>query len=86
VDWRITFFIDKAEPTGDGWLVHGEVGLGPPRVGEQFDFVTHQDTGEEDQLALRIVEAGPNWLRLVTQQKAALRKGDILGGEAIRQE
>jgi hypothetical protein len=41
VEWRITFFVRSAEKSPDGWVVHGEAGLGPPEVGDEFFFVQH---------------------------------------------
>jgi hypothetical protein len=84
VEWRITFFVQDAEPTPDGWIVTGERGLGPPLPGDAFSFVHHEDDHSEDDAVLRIAEAAPNWLRLVTQQQLRLRAGDVLGGQVKR--
>jgi hypothetical protein len=84
MEWRITFFVEEAEPTSDGWIVTGERGLGPPEAGDAFSFVHHEDDHSEDVAVLRVVEAAPDRLRLVTQDRLRLRQGDILGGEVDR--
>ena len=80
---RITFFVRKAEPTSDGWIVYGEVGLGPLQAGDQLRFVMHQNLNEE-LASLRVTEVAPNRLSLVGGQAVAIEPGDILGGEVIR--
>ena len=81
---RITFFVNEAESTPDGWVVTGESGLGPPQQGDEFAFVQHEDDRTEEQAALRVVEATPSRLRVVTSRSVRLRQGDILGGERDR--
>lgn len=84
VESRITFFVEAAEATQDGWIVTGERGLGPPEIGDMFSFVDHQDDQTEDIAALAIVEAAPDRLRLVSRQPVRLRAGDVLGGVVER--
>lgn len=84
MEWRITFFVDDAERTPTGWLVRGEVGLGPPAVGDEFTFVHHQDVELEEQLTLRVERLNGPELTVWASQDVVLRKGDILGGEVER--
>jgi hypothetical protein len=84
VEWRITFFVESAERTPEGWVVEGEAGLGPPAAGDAFTFVQHQGDQSEDRLVMTITEAEPRRLRLATTGDAVLTRGDILGGEAER--
>jgi hypothetical protein len=39
----MTFLVNIANPTSDGWTVSGEPGLGPPREGDAFSFAHHED-------------------------------------------
>ena len=84
MQWRITFFVRDAERTPDGWIVTGEAGLGPPKVGDEFSFVHHEVDRTEDRATLSITEAAPDRLRLMTDAAITLRDGDILGGETER--
>ena len=83
VDWRITFFVSDAERTQDGWTVRGEVGLGPPAVGDCFSFVQHPGSDEERDV-LRVEDVTDSSLRLSGGTGLTLTKGDILGGEVQR--
>lgn len=83
MDWRITFFVSGAERTRDGWTVRGEVGLGPPVVGDCFCFV-HHPSGVDDDAVLRVEELTPSSLRVSGGTKLTLAQGDILGGEVGR--
>ena len=73
-----------AQRTDSGWVVQGEMGLGPLAIGDEFSFVHHQDVGQEERLTLRIEQLGDTALTLLGAPQAELRGGDILGGEAIR--
>jgi hypothetical protein len=81
VDWRITYFVNSAERTPEGWLVHGERGLGPPTNGDVFSFVHHQDSGQDDEVVLRIKKYDESFVLLAATEQVELRAGDILGGE-----
>lgn len=78
---RITFFVATATRTWDGWVVEGEFGLGPLRIGDAFAWVHHRDTGEDEVAGFRVQEVGPTSIRLTSTAEPALRAGDILGGE-----
>jgi hypothetical protein len=84
VEWRITYLVNRAERTADGWVVYGDRGLGPPAEGEQFSFVHHQDTGLDDEVVLRIESYDDSSMWLATTESVELRPGDILGGEVER--
>jgi hypothetical protein len=79
VEWRVTFLVKAANPSSDGWIVSGELGRRPSREGDAVSFVHHEDDRTEESAALRVVEATPNGLRLVTECQLRLRAGDILG-------
>ena len=79
VTWRVTFFVEQATRTSDGWSVQGEDGLGPPAPGDRFTFVHHRDTGEEA-VDLTVVEVNAGSLRLTGASSMSLETGDLLGG------
>lgn len=81
VTLRLTFFVNKAAPTSDGWVVEGDSGLGPPAPGDRFTFVHHQDDGRDETVDLTVAEVGAASLRLTGATDVGLRSGDILGGE-----
>jgi hypothetical protein len=85
VQWRITFFVNDADRTPDGWTIRGEAGLGPPEPGDEFSFVQHRDHHlDEDRVALRVMEIRSGSLRVSGGTDIMLRQGDILGGEVKR--
>lgn len=84
VQWRVTFFVNDADRTPDGWTIRGEAGLGPPEPGDEFSFVQHRDHLDEDRVAFRVLEIHSGSLRVSGGTDVVLRKGDILGGEVNR--
>jgi hypothetical protein len=84
VKWRITYLFKTAERAGDGWIVYGEAGLGPPAEGDEFSFIHHHDTAQDDEVALRVETHSGSSMRLITAETVELKPGDILGGEVQR--
>ena len=78
---RITFFVADAQATATGWVVRGEVGLGPIAIGDDFSFVHHQDVHDEEPVGLEVRSIGDGSLEVVGERRGRLRAGDILGGE-----
>ncbi len=74
MEWRVTYFVRTAERAPGGWVVKGVAGLGPPRVGDCFDWVLHQDDGSEERDALQVAEVGADGLRLTGGAGLALRR------------
>lgn len=85
VEWRITYFVNRASRSQEGWEVEGEPGLGPPRVGDEFSFVLHQDTGKEDLVGLRVERFDGSSMLVSGKDEVEIRPGDIIGGEVERQ-
>lgn len=79
--WRITLFVADAERLPDGWRVRGEIGLGPPRVGDVFTFVHHQDVDAEH-VAFKVDAIAETEVLLTGSGDVEIRTGDILGGES----
>lgn len=79
VERRITFFVDEVQSSAEGWVLTGEVGLGPLDVGDRFSFVHHQDSEREDVVELVVLAISETRLYL-SPAEADLRHGDILGG------
>lgn len=82
--WRITCFVSDVERTADGWLLRGEVGLGPPHVGDRFFFVQPGQAEPEFAANLRVVEVEGAVLRVRGTAERVLGPGDMLGGEVER--
>ena len=84
VEWRITYFVNRASRSLEGWTVEGEPGLGPPEVGDEFRFVLHQDTETEDQVNLRVEKFDGSSMLVSGGDEIELRVGDIIGGVVER--
>jgi len=84
VIWRLTYFVNEARKTDEGWLVLGEPGLGPPELGDQFDGVHHQDDGSEDVGRFRVLALQEGSMSIAGPPSVRLRRDDILIGEVER--
>lgn len=81
---RISFLVHDAQPTPDGWLVHGEPALGPPAPGHLFAAVHHEAEGSEDPAALLVAAVDGDTMRVVGNTDVSLSAGDILIGVVDR--
>jgi hypothetical protein len=78
---RITFFVSSAENRDGGLSVLGQVGLGPIKEGDTFDFVHRQSTGEDFKVEVHVVEVSDTELGLGGTASVVLEDGDILAAE-----
>lgn len=82
MEWRVSFLVNQAKQTPEGWLVHGEPGLGPPTPGDQFTAVHHEPEGYEEHATFRVDALDGDEMWLSGSHDVRLRPGDILLGLA----
>jgi len=84
MDWKVSFFVETAARTGDGWAFQGEPGIGRPEPGDHLVALVHPDKGGEEPVALVVESCSKDELRVNGSLDAAIGPGDILVGTATR--